>query len=55
MRMGKGKGAVGSWVVQVSAGMVLFEVFGLIEEKQIKDIFKNSSVRLSLKTKNIYF
>jgi ribosomal protein L16 len=55
MRMGKGKGAVGSWVVQVSAGMVLFEVFGLIKEKEIKETFKNSSIRLSLKTKIIYF
>jgi large subunit ribosomal protein L16 len=55
MRMGKGKGAVGNWVVQVSAGMVLFEVFGLLKEKQIKETFKNSSIRLSLKTKTIYF
>jgi hypothetical protein len=42
-------------VVQVSAGMILFEVFGLLEDKQIKQIFKNSSIRLSLKTKTIYF
>jgi large subunit ribosomal protein L16 len=55
MRMGKGKGAVSSWVVEVSAGMVLFEVFGLVEEKQVKQVFKNSSIRLSLPTKNIYF
>lgn len=55
MRMGKGKGAVSSWVVQVSVGMVLFEVFGLVEEKKIKEVFKNSSIRLSLPTKNIYF
>jgi ribosomal protein L16 len=55
MRMGKGKGAVASWVVPVSAGMILFEVFGLLEEKQIKQIFKNSSIRLSLKTKTIHF
>jgi large subunit ribosomal protein L16 len=55
MRMGKGKGMVGSWVVQISVGMILFEVFGLLEEKKIKEIFKNSSIRLSLRTKNIFF
>jgi ribosomal protein L16/L10AE len=55
VRMGKGKGAVASWVVPVSAGMVLFEVFGLLEEKQIKQIFKNSAIRLSLKTKTLFF
>jgi large subunit ribosomal protein L16 len=55
MRMGKGKGSVSSWVVQVSAGTVLFEVFGLLEEKKIKRIFKGSSSRLSLATKIIFF
>jgi large subunit ribosomal protein L16 len=55
MRMGKGKGAVGNWVVQISAGMVLFEVFGLVEEKAIKKVFKVSVARLSLTTKNVFF
>jgi len=55
MRMGKGKGAVGSWVVQVSAGMMLFEVFGLLEDKKIKEVFKNSALRLSLTTKTVFF
>jgi hypothetical protein len=35
--------------------MVLFEVFGLIGEKKIKQIFKNSATRLSIKTRNIFF
>jgi large subunit ribosomal protein L16 len=55
MRMGKGKGAVGSWVVQIPSGTVLFEVFGLFGEKRIKEVLKNSAIRLSLKTKNIFF
>jgi hypothetical protein len=41
--------------VPVSTGMVLFEVIGPIEEKRVKQIFKNSSVRLSLTTKNLFF
>jgi hypothetical protein len=35
--------------------MVIFEVFGLIADKDIKGILKNSSARLSLKTKNLFF
>jgi hypothetical protein len=35
--------------------MVLFEVFGVIEDKEIKRILKNSAARLSLKTKNLFF
>jgi large subunit ribosomal protein L16 len=53
MRMGKGKGNVSSWVVLVKAGMVLFEVIGLVEKKIIKLAFKNASLRLNLATKNI--
>jgi large subunit ribosomal protein L16 len=55
MRMGKGKGSVGHWVVPVSAGMVLFEVCGLLEEKKIKPVFKNSRTRISLATKTVFF
>jgi large subunit ribosomal protein L16 len=55
MRMGKGKGGVESWVVEVSAGMVLLEVCGLIKEKKIKLALKNSSQRISIKTKSIFF
>jgi large subunit ribosomal protein L16 len=55
MRMGKGKGGVESWIVEVSAGMVLLEVCGLIEEKKIKLALKNSAQRLSIKTKSIFF
>jgi large subunit ribosomal protein L16 len=55
MRMGKGKGAVCDWVVQVSAGMVLFEVVGLFEEKQIKQALKNGAARLPLTTKTVFF
>jgi large subunit ribosomal protein L16 len=55
MRMGKGKGAVGSWVVQVPAGLVLFEVSGFLETKKIKEVFKSSSLRLSIATKHVFF
>lgn len=55
MRMGKGKGSVVDWVVTVSAGMILFEVFGLIEEKKIKQVLKNSATRLSLTTRTVFF
>jgi large subunit ribosomal protein L16 len=55
MRMGKGKGPVANWVARVSAGMVLFEVFGLLEEKKIKQVFKNSATRVSLSTKTVFF
>ena len=34
MRMGKGKGEVSNWLVEIPAGMVLFEVFGLIGDKK---------------------
>lgn len=55
MRMGKGKGGVVDWVVTVSAGMVLFEVFGLIRDKKIKRVLKNSGARLSLSTRTVFF
>ena len=55
MRMGKGKGGVENWVVEVSAGMILLEVCGAVEEKKIKLALKRSALRLSIKTKNIFF
>lgn len=55
MRMGKGKGAVDHWVVEVSIGTVLLEVCGIIEEKKIKLALKNSALRLSIKTKSVFF
>lgn len=55
MRMGKGKGDVSTWLVKVKAGMVLFEIFGLIDIKKIKKIFKNTNIRLSVSTKNIFY
>jgi large subunit ribosomal protein L16 len=55
MRMGKGKGAVSKWVVNITAGMVLLEVFGLIEAKSIKGILRNSAARLSITTRNLFF
>ena len=54
MRMGKGKGDVATWVVEIKAGMVLFEVYGLIPKKIIKKTFRNSAIRLSIATKNIF-
>ena len=51
MRMGKGKGNVSSWVVPVKAGMVLLEVFGLVDLKAIKKVFKATMLRLSVKVK----
>jgi hypothetical protein len=35
--------------------MVLLEVCGLIKEKKIKLALKNSSQRISIKTKSIFF
>lgn len=55
MRMGKGKGAVSSWLFQVKAGMVLFEVSGLLPIKKIKHIFKCVSQKLNLDTKLFFF
>lgn len=55
MRMGKGKGSVGKWIVQIPSGTILFEVFGLFEEKYIKEVFKSTAVRLSITTRNVFF
>ena len=55
MRMGKGKGNVSSWVVNVKAGTVLFEVTGPVETKTIKLAFKTAAARLNLGTKNLIY
>jgi large subunit ribosomal protein L16 len=54
MRMGKGKSAVSNWVVEIKAGTVLFEVFGLVPKKEIKVLFKNSALRVSVPTKMVF-
>ncbi len=51
--MGAGKGDVAYYVASVTPGKVLFEIDGLGEEK-VKEIFKNVSSKLSVKTKIVY-
>jgi large subunit ribosomal protein L16 len=55
MRMGKGKAGVERWVAEVSAGMIILEVCGSVAEKKIKLALKSSGLRLSVKTRSIFF
>lgn len=48
--MGAGKGEVAYFVASVAAGRVLFEIDGL-PEGEVKEIMKNISSKLSIKTK----
>jgi len=49
-RMGKGKGNPEFWVAVVKRGRVLFEL-GEVDEKTAKEIFKQVSYKLPIKTK----
>ena len=53
--MGKGKGPVDNWVVQVSAGMLLLEFCAPLKEKQVREVLKVSAAGLSLTTKVVFF
>ena len=49
VRMGKGKGAFSHWSVKVSAGTVLFEVYGTSQNVAIT-AFKTGGAKLPVKT-----
>lgn len=51
-RMGKGKGAVDTWVVPVHPGRVLYEIDGVPEEVAIEAL-RLAAYKLSIKTKII--
>ena len=51
-RMGKGKGAVDTWVAKVRPGRVLYEIDGVPEEIA-NDALRLASYKLSVKTKII--
>jgi large subunit ribosomal protein L16 len=49
-RIGKGKGSVNIWVVNVKPGQILFEI-SLQNDKKAKEILKSSAKKLPIKTK----
>jgi large subunit ribosomal protein L16 len=49
VRMGKGKGAIKSWVCRVKKGKILFEVDGVAEQR-ILEAFRAAQKKLPLKT-----
>ena len=49
VRMGKGKGAVKSWVCRIRKGKILFEVDG-VPEQRVFDAFKAAQKKLPLRT-----
>lgn len=51
-RMGKGKGAVDTWVAKINPGRVLYEIDGVPEEIA-NDALRLASYKLSIKTKII--
>jgi large subunit ribosomal protein L16 len=54
MRMGKGKGQIKYWIMNIKAGMVLFEISGI----SLEDAYNLLSVakkKLPIKTKAIFF
>ena len=51
-RMGKGKGAVDTWVAKIHPGRVLYEIDGVPEEIA-NDALRLASYKLSVKTKII--
>ena len=52
-RMGKGKGAVSSWVAKVKKGQILYEISGISLENA-KKVLKAGSNKLPVKTKFIF-
>lgn len=49
VRMGKGKGAIKTWVCRIKKGMVLYEVDGVVE-KRIVQALTAAKKKLSLRT-----
>lgn len=54
VRMGKGKGAVDSWIVKIKPGVILYEIDG-ISSKLAKELFKESAQKLPVKLKLICY
>lgn len=52
VRMGKGKGAVSSWIVKIKRGQILYEISG-IPLKNAQNALKSGSNKLPIKTKFI--
>lgn len=52
-RMGKGKGAVTSWVAKVKQGQILYEISGISYE-MAKNALQAGANKLPIKTKFIY-
>jgi len=50
VRMGKGKGAVESWVAEVKAGRILYEMTG-VTEKTAVEALELAAAKLPIKTK----
>lgn len=50
VRMGKGKGSPESWVAEVRAGRIMYEVKG-VDEATAKEAFRLASAKLPIKTK----
>lgn len=53
VRMGKGKGAVNSWISKVQAGTVLFEVC-ITPSTQVIEALELAKLRLPIRTKIFY-
>ena len=53
VRMGKGKGNVSHWSLKVSAGTILFEVYGITKNIAIA-AFKTGGAKLPIKTKILH-
>jgi ribosomal protein L16/L10AE len=51
--MGKGKGNVSHWSLKVSAGTILFEVYGITKNIAIA-AFKTGGAKLPIKTKILH-
>jgi large subunit ribosomal protein L16 len=52
VRMGKGKGSIHNWSAKITAGMVLFEICGIVREKA-KTALNIGATKLPIKTKII--
>ena len=53
VRMGKGKGTVSHWSTKISAGTILFEVYGVSHNIAIT-AFKTGGAKLPVKTKILH-
>jgi len=49
VRMGKGKGAVDSWVCKIKAGSILYEITG-VQKSTAEEVLKEGSRKLPMRT-----